>query len=112
MQLILNIGLKSEELGDIPAEKAFRVVEGMFGQVFGSRIVQSDTEPTLVVDIESAGNMAGVSHVAASLGQDCVAAYAPGLKTGMLLGPRADKWGEFNPEFFLMIDGRRLSEHK
>lgn len=45
--------------------------------------------------------------VAAALHQDCIAVvpvddyFNPGYRLpGHLIGPRADKWGEFNPEYF------------
>jgi hypothetical protein len=109
MQLILNIGLKSDELGDISVEKALRAVEGSFGMPFAQRVVQSDTEPTLVVAVESGTGYAGCYGIARYLGQDCIAAYAPVRREGHLIGPCADKWGAFNPEFFFMPDGSRLA---
>ena len=35
-----------------------------------------------------------------NLREDCVGISFDGGKTGQLCGPRADKWGAFNPEFF------------
>lgn len=42
------------------------------------------------------------------LKQDCIAVYRELTGGGALVGPRADAWGPFNPEYFLLLDGRRL----
>lgn len=112
MQLILNIGLKSEIFGDIPVERALTVVHDTYGSIIKWALVNSDTEPTMVADVEArpAAPFAGVSGLAYALGQDCVAAYLPQTGKGELRGPHPDKWGEFNPEYFFTLDGRRLSE--
>ena len=34
------------------------------------------------------------------LNQDCIAVYIPEQRAGLLVGPRAAAWGEFNPEYF------------
>ena len=39
-------------------------------------------------------------QMSADLGEDCIGVSFDGGKTGQLCGPRADKWGAFNPEFF------------
>jgi len=38
------------------------------------------------------------------LGQDCIAVYNADKDRGVLVGPKADEWGEFNKEFFRRFD--------
>lgn len=115
MQAILNIGLKSEQLGDIHPEVVSSLIRAHFGEPINSIVIHSDSEPTMVATVEQPGAMAigqivrRLSHV---LGQDCIAVWLPGLSQGRLIGPNAAKWGDFNSDFFLMPDGTRLSGHE
>lgn len=34
--------------------------------------------------------------------QDCIAVWYPRLNNGVLFGPHAAEWGDFNPEFFIL----------
>lgn len=36
----------------------------------------------------------------------------PPAAPASLAAPRAASWGEFNPDYFLMPDGRTLAEHR
>lgn len=39
-------------------------------------------------------------QLAGAYDQDCIAMLVVGPDMGLLVGPNAAKWGEFNPEFF------------
>jgi hypothetical protein len=90
----------------------------MHGFALTSRIEvrKSDTEATVVADVRFLGYTSlalktSLAAIAQSLGQDCIAVFDnEGYATG-LYGPNAAAWGEFNPEFFLLADGTRLSDH-
>lgn len=110
---ILNIGLNSAS-GVIPAEQARKVLRAYGFSILREALLESDTEPTLVVEVSTgfATTLAVLQllyQVSEELKQDCIAVYR-GLTGGALVGPRADAWGPFNPEYFLLLDGRRLSE--
>lgn len=68
----------------------------------------SDSELTYVVEVPRELSQREVSDLAIVLDQDAIAYYYSGQ--GFLAGPRASKWGPFNPDFFLLSDGQRLSE--
>jgi len=72
---------------------------------------QSDTEATLVARCELApfhnDAAAQVTCLCDDLDQDCIAVLGEDGR-GELVGPRP--WGEFNPAFFLTLEGRRLGE--
>lgn len=123
-QLILNIGLDG-----VPADMSYtngvpnplvtrqflttvQAVRQAGFRVQKAFIAQSDTEPTAVLvvdDGDSPGQDNRIDMLSTTLNQDCIAAWSPADAFGQLIGPRADKWGEFNPEFFIMPDGSRLA---
>lgn len=78
------------------------------GEVLEHRVEQSDTEPTLVIraSVEHVGIEAHrrVFALAEQLNQDCIAARVTSNGETIaedLIGPRAEAWGDFNPEFFI-----------
>jgi len=123
--LELNVGLHVSVTGEyIKPSLALAVVESILTPVIiKSRVQQSSTEPTLIAKVKMEGYgltlasvHAAIYKVAAMLGQDCIAVldcdpveHAPrydrshNLK-GWLIGPRAEAWGEFNPEYFILFD--------
>jgi hypothetical protein len=113
MDVILNIGLANNPR-DV---RGSLEVLNFYGLVPAEhQLLDSDTEPTLVVTVHTGELPVDVAPSQAifcaskALGQDCIAAYIPARDVGRLIGPRADKWGAFNPEFFLMPGGSRLSD--
>lgn len=121
MQVILNIGLDGipQELDNVysinrkisAVETALTSVQCLNFKILSNSVVQSDTEQTLVVHATHTGDITVcAAWLAEKLNQDCVAVYVPERNGGLLCGPRAEAWGHFNPEFFFMLDGRRLSE--
>lgn len=120
MEVILNIGLNGvpQEVDNvysigrkIPAfETALTSVKCLNFKVIASAVVESDTEPTLVVRATHTGDVrVCTAWLAEKLNQDCIAVYIPSKNEGHLYGPRASEWGDFNREFFFMLDGSRLS---
>lgn len=121
MEVIINIGLNGipEEFDNVYSihrkisafETAITSVKCLNFKVLGHAIVESDTEPTLVVRANHTGDViVCAGWLAEKLNQDCVAIYIPERSGGLLCGPRTEAWGHFNPEFFFMLDGRRLSD--
>lgn len=113
---ILNIGLNTTD-GVIAIEKARKVLRAYGFSILREALLESDTEPTLVAEAEMATWFAApltvlqrLYQVSEELDQDCIAVYHGLTGGGALVGPRADAWGPFNPEYFLLLDGRRLSE--
>ena len=119
MEVIINIGLDGipQEVDNVyhinravPAfETALTSVKCLNFKVLNFAVVQSDTEPTLVVRATHTGDIEACSRwLAAKLKQDCVAVYIPSKDEGHLYGPRSEAWGEFNPVYFFQLDGTRL----
>jgi len=114
--LTLNVGMDIESTEALSAQ-VIREILAANGLLLGRQsVVQSDTEKTLVVEvtpgpeITSAARMHAALFLSAQdLRQDCIAVWSEQTRSGGLVGPRASKWGAFNPEFFFTLDGRRLS---
>lgn len=73
-------------------------------------VQQSDTEQTVVIKAKFFGHgfVDKVFSLSTVLGQDCIAVYSDDLEFGNVIGPAP--WGDFNPDLFLTLDGRRLSQ--
>ena len=113
--MILNIGLDVATGGRLDISDVAAVLHEHHVPVHAIREYQSDTEATAVVRLSCdplviAAAMAAAYDIAEGLGQDCIAIYNPIIAVGQLIGPRADKWGTFDPSRFLLPDGSRLAE--
>ena len=119
-KIILNIGLEAnttEGLGLLDVDLVSDVIANLAnGAGFLGTTVESHTEQTLVVEFElealdaaNADIVALAKAVCNRFYQDCVALYSTGLRKGLLIGPRASKWGPFNPNYFFLLDGRTLA---
>ena len=71
--------------------------------------LESDSEPTVVARVVAPGQY--IYEAASRLNQDCIAAWSVDNQYGVLVGPGANKWGEFDPHQFFCLDGARLDEH-
>lgn len=125
MQVILNIGLDGVP-SDGPgytngvrnpdtADKVFNCLRTLREYSFTiSRTakVQSASEPTLVVEAyyDGPGLANSAAMVSRRLKQDCIAVYKCDEFAGDLIGDRAAKWGEFDPEYFFLPSGRTLKQ--
>lgn len=106
--ITLNIGLAVDATPSIAAHVALEIVKANGFIVRRHKVVQSDTEPTLVVEVVNDRYAApAVLRTADDLSQDCIAIY-DGVK-GHLLGPKAAEWGPFDPKRFITITGARLA---
>ena len=115
MQIIFNIGLEAKDAaGNVSLVEHGEVCEfvhELAGCGFYGSLLESHTEPTLVLEFDYAElrEHASITDVALEIcehfNQDCVAVYNTALEAGQLIGPRAEAWGDFNPEYFFLVDG-------
>ena len=108
MHYELNIGLDTANGAGTPAsraalaDKALDLLRTANIAVFGTCIIgdlRGTEEPCLHAHIAGSGVEVKVGHVSEKLGQDCIALVDDDGK-GVLVGPRAASWGDFNPELF------------
>lgn len=113
--IIMNIGLQIGE-GDDAVEimptavlKAMRALNIRWDT---ATVRQSDSEPTLVVSADAADHQ--IAMLADAFDQMAIAVYDKYHAKGRLVGARRqewiDKWGDFNPAYFILPNGSRLSE--
>lgn len=110
MHLTLNIGLDTNTGGFLSARFVLGTMHAYGFDAGAFAVHQSNTERTLVVDVQTVGDRSlprRVHELAEYLQQDCIAVHHE-ASGGALYGPKP--WGEFNPAFFLTLDGERLAD--
>lgn len=109
MSIILNIGLARND--GKPNNKLVETLAQLDGYLIDDlRLVNSRTEPTLVVElpITTDGAVSLCQRLCVALAQDCVAVYSLRTASGTLIGPAADKWGPFDLSLFYLPEGIRI----
>ena len=118
--ILLNIGLARKGKPDLHVVDVLLALEGHGVTVFRHAVHQSATEATVVAAVElprapderhaaAHGDLGAVYRAAQQLEQDCIAVYDPAIKQGILVGPKAADWGEFQPRYFLNLNGKFLA---
>ena len=115
MRIIFNIGLETKDAAGnaiaLDPEAVCEFTHELAGVGFWGAVLESHTEQTLVIEFDYAEprENIGVTELAYRIcerfNQDCVAVYNTTLEAGQLIGPRAEAWGEFNPDYFFLVDG-------
>ena len=107
---ILNIGL--DNTGCRSVEQAAKVAFHMIGgiHIANQKIVEVE-EPTLVVELFADIAPGRVYEIAETLSQQAIAYYNQQIDYGLLIGPEAYLWdgGKFDPEKFILLDGKPLN---
>jgi len=97
---VLNIGLNVNDGSTISAQTALSALKLAGAKVLSHTVRTSNTEPTLIAEIATPLSPEKATALSRTLKQDAIAQrLADG--TGALYGPQAEKWGPFNPEYFL-----------
>ena len=115
MQIIFNIGLEAKDaagnVSRVEHEEVCEFVHELAGCGFYGALLESHTEPTLVLEFDYAElrENIGVTKLAYRIcerfHQECVAVYHTGLQAGQLIGPQAEAWGDFDHERFFLVNG-------
>lgn len=111
MSLILNIGLARQGRSNIGAGTVLREIPSCGFVLLDHSLRHSNTELTVVANVLLAGDLQrATKQLALMTGQGCIAVWDTETQAGQLIGPKASEWGDFNPEFFLLLDGTPLAE--
>jgi hypothetical protein len=104
----LNIGLDRNDTGrNEPGTVIAAIRLSGLTILDGLRVEQSATESTVIVNVAGPDHNAIIGAVflmCGTLAQDCIATRINcdiGQPVGLIVGPNAVKWGEFNPAYFL-----------
>lgn len=107
----LNVGLNDSDGLPLNVHTACLAVESYGFSILASRVFESPTggENVLIVSAKYRGSelYASLYALAINLRQDCIASWHDGI--GELIGPDSEKWGEFNPAYFLILSGKALA---
>ena len=110
--LLLNIGLEPNASGHLGVTVVRQILAANGFIVGPSKVYQSDTEPTLVVEVQWDGQGDGFSraiwNTCIDLRQEAIAVWSPDIEKGALFGPKAAKWMPFDPAKFITPKGTRL----
>ena len=106
---VVNIGLDIPGGGRLAPEEALAALQRFGIKPVRATLAQSDTEPTLVVELPRSLAPDEAHQVSAMLQQEAIA-QVDELGRGDLYGPGADKWRPFSGDYFIDGDGRRLTQ--
>jgi hypothetical protein len=98
---ILNIGLKVEGEADLVPANILPVLRRAGIGVLEWRIApEGKSEPTFVAIADRGATKESLKLVAFALGQEAIAFYDADVMQGFVVGPQAEKWAPFKPEYF------------
>ena len=107
MTTTINFGLTRADNGEaLNPDRVLGALHYLGFDVDNARIEDSTTEPTIVVQHPD-GIARGTAWEVSILGlcdifaQDCIAISTDNGETGELIGPKAEAWGPFKPEYFI-----------
>jgi hypothetical protein len=112
--LQLNIGLNDNSNQPVNIHTVCTTLTAHGFNILASRAFPSPAgnEDCLSLAVQFSGSEvdcnARLYCVASCLRQDCIAVMNGGK--GELIGPQSEKWGEFNPAFFVGLSGLTLAE--
>lgn len=105
MNALLNIGADRKDGPMVTAAEIAKVFYRLDVRALRHEVrepLHNGDELTHVVHVHR-WNKDKAMRISELLGQDCIAQYDLDRCEGALIGPRADKWGEFNPQFFKLL---------
>jgi len=105
---LVNIGLKVGETGSISREEAEAALKAKGVDIVSSSVHESGTESTLVAKLSRKLTPEEAHSLSVDLKQEAIPQYADGK--GEMHGPEKEKWGDFNPDYFLTENGTPLSD--
>lgn len=113
MTITLNVGLKYSDTcwlrgHHMPPSKAIAAIYSVGGNIRHHEEFESNTERTLVASLTKPLTREQLETLSNYLDQDCIAQH-DGIE-GQLVGPKAEEWGPFNPDYFLTMDGQPLPD--
>lgn len=105
---VVNIGLDVNDGSKLTVPEVVKVLKAQGVKITEQEVRQSGTEPTLVAKLSKPLTPEQAHAVSAALRQDAIAQRIGNV--GQLHGPAAEKWGPFNPEYFLDLSSQTLQQ--
>ncbi len=98
-EITLNIGLATNDGAGITDKQAIKELQKLGVKVKVSEVRGSNTEPTLIATLDKPLTPEQADQLSVKLRQEAIVQRVDG--EGALYGPAKEKWGPFNPEYFL-----------
>lgn len=92
--------------GELSREDVLQAVRATGARVLNDSRQVSDSEPTMVIDLDRALTADEGDRLSRALDQEAVVQRNVD-GSGELFGPQASNWGPYNPSFFVLHDGGR-----
>jgi len=109
---LLNVGMDRNDGQPANTDGALMVALQRAGLApMGTTYHTSNTERTAVLQFDTRPTVKQVDQLSRALAQDCIALYLLPSGDGTLIGPKARKWGPFNPAYFLLPNGRPAAQY-
>lgn len=105
---IVNIGMDIPGGGKLTEKRILGALKKAGVDVVDRAIHRSNTENTVVATLSRPLSKEEADGLSRTLKQDAIVQFHNGA--GELYGPKAADWGPFNPEYFLTLDGKRMSD--
>lgn len=102
----LNIGMKVGKSGKLTTKQITDSLKKFGAKLVKKTIKNSGTEPTMIVRLSKPLSEVDLMSLSKLLKQEAIPQLSNGK--GIMAGPKAAKWGDFNPEYFLNFDGKPL----
>ena len=106
---VINIGLDINGGERLHPQQALAALERFGVKPISAHIAQSDSEPTLVIELDRSLRPHEAHALSAELQQEAIA-QVDHNGVGDLHGPEADKWKPFNGDYFIDHTGKRLTQ--
>lgn len=108
----LNIGLKVGDEVTLETKEIIKALEQEFGvKVLESSEHESETEPTATIKIDRDLTEEEVNKINLMFDQEAVAVLSSDGK-GAMIGPKSERWGEFDEEKFILPDGNTIAQER
>jgi hypothetical protein len=105
---LVNIGLNVEGGAPLTPAAVLDALKAIGVTVETHEVHESNTEPTVVAKLDRPLTPEEAHALSVTLKQQAIAQLSDG--EGGVHGPMAEAWSPFNPEFFLLMDGTKLSD--
>lgn len=104
---LINVGLNiGNKVDALTQEEVINQLAKRGIKVTKSALHKSDTENTLVAELSRPLTKDELFDLSVDLQQDAIPQLSK--DTGILTGPKAESWGDFNPEYFMDLEGKTL----
>lgn len=105
---MMNIGMNVNGGKSLTASEIKNAIKESGAKILKSSIKKSGTEPTFIVKLSKPLDANQMNKLAEVLKQEAIPQLSNGI--GNMYGPKAAKWGAFNPYYFMNFNGKSIGK--